>query len=301
MRIVAWEEAKFRRKAKGWTWTETLLFCLAEMFRKERINVSRRRLKRYLVKKDGISYFDLNGAKLPDVSKDKYAFNELFCVFNDVFLIPCRRNNNYEKSIVEEVDKVTKEGPYGYKDGAFDVTVKKGDIVIDAGAWIGDFSAYASSMGAIAYAFEPTKKTFELLQKTAELNEKGRIVPVRKGLGDKVETLSISTSNQGSSGNSFVMGNKAGTSEKAEITTIDQFVKERNLPRVDFIKSDIEGFERNLLMGARETLKKFAPKLALCTYHLPDDPQVMYHLIKEANPDYTVVFLRHKLFAAVVK
>jgi hypothetical protein len=39
------------------------------------------------------------------------------------------------------------EGPYGYRDGEFDVTVKRGDIVIDAGAWIGDFAALALVTG----------------------------------------------------------------------------------------------------------------------------------------------------------
>jgi hypothetical protein len=52
------------------------------------------------------------------------------------------------------------------------------------------------------------------------------------------------------------------------------------------------------LLGAKEILKKFAPKLAICTYHLPDAPQVLESIIKEANPDYKVVHLRHKLFAS---
>ncbi len=85
------------------------------------------------------------------------------------------------------------------------------------------------------------------------------------------------------------------------LTTVDEFVKENNLQRVDFIKADIEGAERDMLRGARETLKRFAPKLAICTYHLPDDPQVLERIIKEANPDYTVVHTLHKLMAMVVK
>ena len=84
-----------------------------------------------------------------------------------------------------------------------------------------------------------------------------------------------------------------------EVTSIDEFVRENNLPRVDFIKADIEGFERNMLEGAQETLREFAPKLALCTYHLPDDPEVMEELIKKANPKYNVVQKRKKLFASV--
>ena len=84
-----------------------------------------------------------------------------------------------------------------------------------------------------------------------------------------------------------------------ETITLDDFVKENNLGRVDFIKADIEGFERNMLQGAQDTLKNFAPKLALCTYHLPDDPEVMSNLIMQANPNYKIVFGKMKLYASV--
>ena len=89
--------------------------------------------------------------------------------------------------------------------------------------------------------------------------------------------------------------------ESVETVTLDSFVRENKLERVDFIKADIEGFERHMLQGAQETLRKFAPKLALCTYHLPDDPQVLENLIKQANPNYNVVQKRKKLYASVPK
>jgi FkbM family methyltransferase len=53
--------------------------------------------------------------------------------------------------------------------------------------------------------------------------------------------------------------------QSIEITTIDAFVEENDLKKVDFIKADIEGYECYMLEGGRETLKKFAPKLAICT------------------------------------
>jgi hypothetical protein len=69
---------------------------------------------------------------------------------------------------------------------------------------------------------------------------------------------------------------------------------------VDFIKADMEGAERDMLKGATNVLKTFALKPAICTCHLPDDSEVLENIIKEANPAYTVVHLRHKLFAAVI-
>ena len=71
------------------------------------------------------------------------------------------------------------------------------------------------------------------------------------------------------------------------------------LTHVDFIKADIEGYERYMLEGAQETLRRFAPKLALCTYHFPDDPEVLAALITKANPAYRIVQRRAKLYASV--
>ncbi|GHV66919.1 hypothetical protein FACS1894199_11330 [Bacteroidia bacterium] len=263
----------------------------------------------WLVQDDTGTYFNINGAKLPDISGDPNQAVTLMSAFEDVFMVPYFFNDNHDKSVVEKVDKYMIEGPYGYTDGAFDVTVKKDDVVIDAGAWIGDFSAYAASKGAISYAFEPVEDTFQLLRKTEMLNNttqmsnnvkiRGKIISIQKGLGDKegVAVMAISKNNSGE--NSIVMKIDAEDSEKIEITTLDKFVEENNLKRVDFIKSDIEGAERDMLRGATNVLKTFAPKLAICTYHLPDDPEVLESIIKEANPQYRVVQMRHKLFAAV--
>jgi hypothetical protein len=96
------------------------------------------------------------------------------------------------------------------------------------------------------------------------------------------------------------LSSKNNGTEKISITTLDRFVEENKLERVDFIKADIEGAERDMLRGSSHVLKTFAPKLAICTYHLLDDPEVLEKIIKEANPAYTVKYLRHKLFAAVI-
>jgi hypothetical protein len=87
--------------------------------------------------------------------------------------------------------------------------------------------------------------------------------------------------------------------EIVKVTTLDDFVVDNKIAQVDFIKADIEGAERALLTGARNTLKKFAPKLAICTYHLPDDPQVLEHLVLDANPHYMIKHKYQKMYAYV--
>ncbi|MDR1363161.1 MAG: hypothetical protein LBJ35_03815, partial [Spirochaetaceae bacterium] len=131
-------------------------------------------IKKWLKTSNGKTYFDFNGALLPDMRNGPEKLDKfLRYTFEDTFLIDCYYADDYSKHIVDILDKLMSEGPYGYKDEAsgFDVTVKAGDIVIDAGAWIGDFSAYAASKGAYVYAFEPVTGVYNILTETAELNQ----------------------------------------------------------------------------------------------------------------------------------
>jgi FkbM family methyltransferase len=246
------------------------------------------------------AHFDFAGAKLPDLTSDKHLYGGLCIIFFDTFFIPCLFNDDYDKSVIDKAIKYSHEWPYGYKDGAFNVTVEKGDTVIDAGAWIGDFSAYAASKGATAYAFEPGTDNFKALEKTAALHSR-KIIAVNKGLGEGDCELPLYDARLGSVG--FTVINNRVKRQKLigtiKITSIDKFAEDNGIPRVDFIKADIEGAERDMLRGAKNTLKKFAPKLAICTYHLPDDKEVLENIILEANPRYKVIHGHGKLYACV--
>ena len=286
------------------TLSEFFLFFIDQssrvLFKKNPHFYSRRKVKQFseLIKDD--AYY-IKDAKLPVLDDENQ--NVFFAyVFEDTFYSYLYLDDRYDEKTVDECDVILYEGLYGLQNDLVDVTVRAGDIVIDAGSWIGDFAAYASAKGASVYAFEPLEPAFGYLERTAELN--GNITPVKKGISDKSTkaNMFVDACNTGASSfleNMCVTG--TGEAAAVETTTIDQFVKDMGLERVDFIKADIEGFERYMLMGAQETLKKFAPKLALCTYHLPDDPEVMASLIKQANPDYNIIQKSKKLYASVNK
>ena len=278
----------YTKQSESWNILNTFENYLQSVKSKENNQVE-------LKSSNGISYYDLKGIKLPKIlDRQELAF--FYGSMEDTFFIHVFLNDNYHKNIVNVLDKHMGEGPYGYIDENFDVTVKKGEIVIDAGAWIGDFSAYVIHKGATVYAFEPVKNIFDELSEMAKLNGE-KLHPVKKGLSNIEGEVSIFINDSASS----IVQQVSSVSEIIKLTTLDKFVEENKLPRVDFIKADIEGAERDMLRGATNVLKTFAPKLAICTYHLPDDPEVLESIIKEANPDYTVVHLRKKLFAAVIK
>lgn len=254
---------------------------------------------------DGSACFDIGGVLLPDIRNDSDAMGSFSWIFPDQFLFPLFFGDTYEQDKVKLLDCFMNKGPYCYtdSDSGFDVSVNPGDVVLDAGAWIGDFSAWAARKGAAVYAFEPMQSSFKYLKQTCELNRPHAIYPFKAGLADKIQSARL-CSISGNSGGSQIRDEMGGLTngfpelaEEIAITTIDAFVREHGLEKVDFIKADIEGAERRMLLGATETLRKFAPKLALSAYHFPDDPEVLEELILRANPCYRILHLRHKLFA----
>jgi FkbM family methyltransferase len=190
---------------------------------------------------------------------------------------------------------VFSEGPYEYKS----IKLEKGDIVIDAGACIGEFSALAGIKGCRAYAFEPTPSVVDnFLAKTAKLNP--NITICKYALSDKKGELAFYQSYISSTVLRRGVGPTSG-SIKVNAIDLDSFVHENNLERVDFIKADIEGSERYMLMGAKQVLRQYAPKLSICKYHLPDDPKVLCELILDANPNYIIEERWKKIYAYVPK
>jgi FkbM family methyltransferase len=220
--------------------------------------------------------------------------------YEDVLLTYIEHKDSYHELNMAPYYDLLPEGTYCFENGIVNVNIEEGDIVFDVGSWIGEFAAYASAKGATCYAFEPSFVFDKYLKKTSKLNK--RIYPIKKGLSNKKTTL-VFDNQLDDSGASHILQSRAEQSraEQIEVTTIDDFVRENNLKRVDFIKSDIEGHERFMLEGAMETMRNYAPKLAICTYHLPDDPVVLSKIIKDANPAYSIVQKRKKLYASVNK
>lgn len=151
--------------------------------------------------------------------------------------------------------------------------------MIDIGANVGLFSLeLALSNPNIEYhLFEPLPMTFEMMKKTVKLNEIQKDKFVLNNLGLSNEEGSFDFYLPGSSeaaslkpiDDEFYLkesdeyGNYSGKSimKKVEcrVTTLDKYVSDNFIDKIDFIKIDVEGNEKAVLLGCEETLNKFHP------------------------------------------
>lgn len=179
---------------------------------------------------------------------------------------------------------------YCYKRNEIMIGAKPGDVVIDAGGCWGDTSLYFADKtgpdGAV-YSFEFIPTNLEIFKKNLELNPElaKTIKIVEQPLWNVDDKAVYFTDNGPASALSFEIADDKG--QKVLTTTIDRFVEKEGLDKVDFIKMDIEGAEPQALEGARATIQKHKPVLAISIYHNMDDFSHISRMIDELNLDYT--------------
>lgn len=105
------------------------------------------------------------------------------------------------------------------------------------------------------YAFEPVSSTFEtLVRRTAHLGNV-RCLPLALGASPGKETIYL---NEIASMNSFspqwVVAPQSAKTETVEVSTVDRVMAEQGIDFVHFLKIDTEGYELEVLAGARRAL-----------------------------------------------
>ena len=174
--------------------------------------------------------------------------------------------------------------------GSGDRFVQNGNIVLDCGANVGVFTREALAAGAKkVIAVEPAPENLECLRRNfAKEISTDRVVVYPKGVWDKDDVLPMNVDAHNSAADSFVIhpAGSTATATGLPLTTVDKLVGELHLQQVDFIKMDIEGAEPKALAGARGTLARWHPKLAISVYHLPDHPVVVPQVVHAAWQGY---------------
>jgi len=184
-----------------------------------------------------------------------------------------------------------------YRAGEF---IKDNFTIIDAGANIGIFSLFVHHLAPDAkiYAFEPAPKIFDILNRTVVTNKlSDRIHIFQQALGNRKCRVKFMTSmafNDPLATGSIVADSEFSKNRQeifyqsviTPMTTIDNFVEEHKIDKVDFIKIDTEGYEKQILVGAEKTIKTFRPIISCSAYHLKEDKTEIPQLIKSFVPRY---------------
>ncbi|MFZ3032810.1 MAG: FkbM family methyltransferase [Parvibaculum sp.] len=145
-------------------------------------------------------------------------------------------------------------------------------VIIDVGAHAGQHTKLFARMvpEGHVYAFEPGVYARSILEIVFRLRRFANLTLVPLGLSDAVttETLHVPLKRRGSMGFGLShMGpqtdGRETASEDIQLTTLDQFVKDNALSRIDFIKVDIEGWEVHFLRGAMASIERFRPAIML--------------------------------------
>lgn len=149
--------------------------------------------------------------------------------------------------------------------------VKSGDVVVDAGANCGHLTVFFSKLvgqtGKV-FAFEPDKFNIERIQKNMALNPDltDNIKIEDLLLWDKSEWIDFYEA--GTVGSSAVWMPDTEHCVKKQAVTIDDWVNNNHIQKLDFIKMDIEGAEIEALDGCVETIKTLQPNFAIASYHV---------------------------------
>ncbi len=171
------------------------------------------------------------------------------------------------------------------------VKIRAGDTVIDGGAHVGTFTRYALQHGAArVIAIEPEAVNLVCLKTNLSLEiAAGQVKVIEAGIWDQKTVLTLSDARENSAGHSFVREVPDSTKVGGlPVLTLDEIVEQLQLHRVDFIKMDIEGAERRALAGARRTLARFKPRMAISSYHLHDDPAAIPAVVAPLQPAYRI-------------
>lgn len=131
-----------------------------------------------------------------------------------------------------------------------------GTVAMDVGANIGAtaliMSAHVGS--GVVHAFEPGRSTFDLLRRNMAANSASNVVCHPYALSDQPGEMGFAENS--AYGHLTPAGESSTT---VAVHTVDQMVEALDLQRLDLLKIDTEGFEPQVLAGARAAIERFRP------------------------------------------
>ena len=131
------------------------------------------------------------------------------------------------------------------------IATERPECVVDVGANIGAFSLYQSMVkhAQVVIAFEPSPVVFSRLAKNVEINGLNNVRIVNAAAGNKPGLLSFSEE-------PMSVNCRVSESGSLRVPCVTLDAELSNIPVIDILKIDTEGYETQVLQGATETLKR---------------------------------------------
>ena len=164
------------------------------------------------------------------------------------------------------------------------------EVFVDCGAFTGDtIDAFVAARGGQfdrIVAVEPDPLNCAALRQrvatwSGQDRDRVRIAPV--AVGSSRGTLRFAMT--GTAGSSIGSGD-----ETVEVAPLDEILADS---RPTYIKFDVEGAERDALIGGSQTISANMPVLAVCLYHRPEDLWDLPLLVRSLRPDYRLYVRRY--------
>lgn len=151
--------------------------------------------------------------------------------------------------------------------------LQEGNVVFDVGANFGYFSLVAGQCvgkRGVVIAFEPDPRNLVRLRRNIALNGFDQVEVSPLGVFDQIGTLTfhmaaVEEDNMGTS--SLIAAREGRQKMEVSVTTLDTFVQDRGIERIDLIKMDIEGAEWGAICGGIEMLKRGVVRSMIIEVH----------------------------------
>jgi FkbM family methyltransferase len=159
-------------------------------------------------------------------------------------------------------------------DGYYDISsvhvlqnfLKPGMTFLDVGTHVGQYTLVASDLVGLrgtVHSFEPQPDTFDILEHNVRTNHLTNVHLNNCALAETSKEVELYVAAPDNVGQSSLRRphNYSGIALKVPCRTLDEYVEEHRIHRVDLIKIDVEGSELSVLRGARKTISRMKPYL----------------------------------------
>lgn len=148
--------------------------------------------------------------------------------------------------------------------------LRKGMICLDIGANIGYYvlleSKIVGDTGRVI-AIEPSPQNYSCIQKNLQLQKSQNVNAFNFAAGDTDGSIRFFVNERSNGCKVLLEGeklpNRPGTVIEVPIKRMDNFLNEKEIKKIDFVRMDVEGYEWNIFQGMINTIQKSKPIVQL--------------------------------------